>query len=42
MKKMRSDRKISRTQDFGRGFGEVSSVVILTGVDKIGFHEKVR
>lgn len=41
MKKMRSDRKISRTQDFGRGFGEVSSV-ILTGVDKIGFHEKVR
>lgn len=42
MKKVRSDRKISRTQDFGRGFGEVSSVMILTGVNKIGFHEKVR
>lgn len=39
---MRSDRKISRTQDIGRAFGEVSSVVILTGVDKIVFHEKVR
>lgn len=42
MKKLRRDMKVSRTQGTGRGFGEVSSAVILTGVDKIGFHEKVR
>lgn len=34
---MRSDRKISRTQNIEHGFGEVSSVVILTGIDKIGW-----
>lgn len=42
MRKQEVIREKNSTQDIGSGFGEVRRVVILNGVDRMGFHKKVR